>query len=492
MRYAHRLLGLALALSFPIAACSSGGGDPGGTGGRIDPSTGDFEQDGSVTSTGSGFSTPPGVWTNGYGDAEDQHATALAVNDAGAIAVTGNAKGTIDFGNIPWTGTKTDTDVFVAKLTSEGQALWSRRYGDSCDQRGGAVALTVSGNVLLAGDFCGKMEFGATSVETQGSEIDAFVAMIDTLGQDVYSRSFSGKGAQIVRAAAVDTQGGAVIVGSFDQGFDDGTGEAPSAGLDDAFVIKLDPTGKLLWSQRFGGPASDIPRSVAVDANGTIVVGGSFGGSVDFGGGPLTAGVGHESGFVLVLDPDGHHLWSKSFVTEDDAAVNGVALDSTGNVAATGYFRGTLNLGTGVVTSQGAEDLFFTLLNSGGMPFVGHAIGGPLGQRGTGIAFAKSGELALSGISEGPVALENLGQGLPVNTPLDTIGHAITFAVKYNAFTVPISARELGSPPMESAGVGFDGNLATTLAGSFQERLSSQLLPIHAAGGWDVFVSHDL
>ena len=89
------------------------------------------------------------------------------------------------------------------------------------------------------------MDFGSTTVEAKGGEVDAFVAVIDALGEDVYSRRRGGKGAQIMRAAAVDPLGNAVLVGWFDQAFDDGTGEKASVGLDDAFVIKLDARGAL-------------------------------------------------------------------------------------------------------------------------------------------------------------------------------------------------------------------------------------------------------
>ncbi|MDQ1368271.1 MAG: hypothetical protein QOF20_624, partial [Acidimicrobiaceae bacterium] len=77
------------------------------------------------------------------------------------------------------------------------------------------------------------------------------------------------------------------------------------------------------------------PSAVAVDAAGNIVLGGSFGGSVDFGGGPLVATAGHPSAFLVRLDPNGKHLWSQTFATED-AVLQGVAVGADGRIAATG------------------------------------------------------------------------------------------------------------------------------------------------------------
>jgi hypothetical protein len=489
MRILRGLVGVALTLALPLGAGCSGGSPESttGVGGAPDTSSGDGPPIDGVTtvtvSVGSGID--PLYWGKSYGDAEDQTASALAVNDAGEIALLGTARGTVDFGNIPWTGTKTDTDVVVARITSTGQALWSRRYGDSCDQRGGAVAHAPAGAVLLAGDFCGKMDFGSTTVETKGAEVDLFVALIDDLGEDVYSRSFGGKGAQIARAAAVDAMGNAIIVGSFDQGFDDGTGEAASAGMDDAFVLALDPAGKLLWSRRFGGPEADIPRAVAVDATGNILVGGSFGGSVDFGGGPITAAAGHSSAFLTRLDASGNHLWTQTFAS-DDAVLNGIALGDNGVIAVAGSFAGTINLGDGVLTTAGGDDAFVARVDSTGKITWGRAFGGPGQERGTGVAFGVSGTLAVTGTAEGAIDFGNFGlAAVGPNGP----------GMVYVALIDPSGSVDLGwalgsTGPLQDVGVGLSGKLEITVAGSFQAPIGTMFVDVPAAGGSDMFLIH--
>jgi hypothetical protein len=496
-----RTVGLRLGLGLVLGASTLTSLSSSGCTGRIAPqsvgdlggssgfSTGEFAATGGV-GTGLGPLPPPTVWVKDYGDADDQHLSAFAVNPAGEIALVGSARGTVDFGNIPWAGAKTDTDVVVAKLSTEGQALWSRRYGDSCDQRAGAVALMPSGNVLIAGDFCGKMDFGATSVATTGGEVDLFVAVLDTLGEDVYSARVGGKGAQIARAAVADADGSVVIVGSFDQGFDDGTGEAASAGMDDAFVLKLDPAGKVLWSRRFGGPEADIARAVAMDSTGNLVVGGSFGGSVDFGGAPLTAGVGLGSGFVLALDPDGTTLWSRSFGGDGEAGVSGVAIDATDNIAATGFFAGTADFGGGAVTSAGAEDMFVTLMSNAGTTVWEATFGGPKSQRGGGVTFTPSGEVVASATSEEVLDLVPIGSEIPISRPPTWVGPSTIYTVKLSADGKLGGGWEMMSTaPVECAGVGYDEKAGTILAGSFKETIDYQLGAVDSRGGWDMFVA---
>jgi hypothetical protein len=488
------LVALAISLTFPIGAgCSGGAGDTSGSGGTLDSCVGSCEEDTTVVATvGGGQFIPPGVWLKSYGDAEDQRASAVAFSYAGEIALAGTAKGTINFGNMPWEGTKTDTDVVVAKLSVDGQSLWSRRYGDSCDQHSGAVAHLSSGNVLVAGDFCGTMDFGKTTLQTKGTEVDAFVAVIDTFGEDVYSRSFGGKGAQIVRGAAVDPTWNTVIVGSFDQAFDDGNGEQASAGLDDGFVIKLDPKGALLWSLTFGGPGSDIPRAVAIDTSGNIVIGGSFGGSVDLGGGPLTAPVGHPSGFVIGLDVSGKHLWSKALGGDADSVVNAVAVSPKGTIAATGTFTGAADFGAGPVTSMGGDDAFLAVMDGAGKPTWGRVIAGAETQRGTGVTFAANEDLVFSGTSDEAL---DLSFQVPINVlalPFTPLAPSMVFAVKLNASGTTIAGWVMdGSDAVESVGIGIDQTSAMVIAGSFQQAMTSQAAtaPVQASGGWDIFVA---
>ena len=499
MRISPRYLVLvALSLAFSIGAGCTGNAtitDTGAGGDQIAPSTGDF-QDGEVSVvvgvTTGGVFLPPGVWFKEYGDAEDQHASAVAVNYSGEIALAGTAKGTINFGNIPWEGTKTDTDVVVAKLSVKGQSLWSRRYGDSCDQHSGAVAHLTSGNVLLAGDFCGTMDFGKSTVQTKGTEVDAFVAVIDTLGEDVYSRSFGGKGAQIVRAATVDPLGNAVIVGSFDQAFNDGSGETPSAGLDDVFVLKLDAKGTVLWSATFGGPESDIPRSVALDFNDNIVIGGSFGGSVDFGGGPLTAPVGHESAFVIELDPGGKHLWSKALGSDADSVVNAVAVSPQGTIAATGSFSGTADFGSGSGVSAGLDDAFLAVMDGTGKSLWGRVVGGDQNQRGTGVAFAQNEDVAFSLSSDAVIAVNVQLPSIPVNLPFTALAPSSVLVVKLSTSGVPLSGWVVeGNDAIESIGLGLDQEPGMVIAGSFRKTLGVQSGPLESAGGWDVFLARE-
>ena len=66
--------------------------------------------------------------------------------------------------------------------------------------------------------------------------------------------------------------------------FDPGTSTVnfTSAGGYDAYVVKLDATGRYVWAKQQGGTGLDRGLTVAVDAEGSVYTTGEFAGTVDF------------------------------------------------------------------------------------------------------------------------------------------------------------------------------------------------------------------
>ena len=80
-------------------------------------------------------------------------------------------------------------------------------------------------------------------------------------------------------------------------------------------------------------------------------------GIADFGNGPLNS-AGGEDAFVAKLDPSGGHLWAKTFGDVQDQAGSGIVADAAGNVFVIGTFQSTANFGSGTLTSAGERDIF--------------------------------------------------------------------------------------------------------------------------------------
>src|SRR4029453_9449111 len=111
-----------------------------------------------------------------------------------------------------------------------------------------------------------------------------------------------------------------------------------SAGGTDIFVTKFSTLGAPLWAKRVGGTSSDIGRALAVDDSGAIVVTGYFKGTADFGGGALTSAGSNAIFVAKYAGTDGRYQWAQGLGgTLDDRGAD-IATDSGGNVVVTGTF----------------------------------------------------------------------------------------------------------------------------------------------------------
>ena len=118
--------------------------------------------------------------------------------------------------------------------------------------------------------------------------------------------------------------------------------------------------------------------SAWVDPAGNVIVAGHYRNTVDFGGGGLTA-AGLDDLFVLKLDPNGSHAWSKSFGDASNQGTRGVATDASGAVFITGFMEGTVNFGAGDLISLGGQDAFLVKLSASGAHQWSRRFGAPGG-----------------------------------------------------------------------------------------------------------------
>jgi hypothetical protein len=84
------------------------------------------------------------------------------------------------------------------------------------------------------------------------------------------------------------------------------------AGGLDAFIIKYDANGNVLWAKSVGGIADDYGFSVSTDANGNVFVAGLFESpTITFGSIVLTnTSSANDDMFIVKYDSNGNVLWA--------------------------------------------------------------------------------------------------------------------------------------------------------------------------------------
>jgi hypothetical protein len=340
-------------------------------------------------------------WSKRFGDMNQQESRSVAVDGSGNVFVTGQFMGTVDFGGGALASAG-GSDIFVAKYDAAGNHVWSKRFGDAMSQCANSVAVDKSENIVVTGYYYGSVNFGGSNLNSAGTE-DIFVAKFDAAGNHLWSKRFGDANSQYAYGVAVDGSGNVAIAGQFFGTVDFGGGTLTSAGGDDIFVAKFDVGGNHLWSKRFGDANSQLAYGVAAGGSGNIALTGTFWSTVDFGGGTLTS-AGNDDIFVVKFDANGNHLWSKRF-GDASFSQNawGIAADGSGNAVVTGSFWGTVNFGGGALTSAGLNDIFIAKFDTNGNHLWSKRCGDTSQQEGRGVAIDAWGNVIMTGHSSGTV-----------------------------------------------------------------------------------------
>ncbi|HEY1615353.1 MAG TPA: SBBP repeat-containing protein [Rhizomicrobium sp.] len=187
-------------------------------------------------------------------------AQATAVDSNGNVYVVGNATG--DFGNQINQGTQ---DVYLSEYDSAGNLQWSKLLGSSGSASGYSLAVDPKGGVVVAGSTTGDLN----STAIADGNTDSFVARYDTSGNQVWTTQLQTLSNNQAQAVSVDASGNVYIGGQVSGLI--GAGQT-NAGGSDAYVGKLDSTGKVVYEKQFGTSGSDQVAATATTADGGLVV----------------------------------------------------------------------------------------------------------------------------------------------------------------------------------------------------------------------------
>lgn len=379
----------------PLATGAGGQGTGGATAGAAPGGNG-----------GDGGTLEPGtlLWSKRFGGLDGDLAWAVAAGPSDAIALAGTFTHSVDFGTESIEASHELGEAFVAMLDADGNTLWSRAAASTSGAEARGVAIAPDGGVICAGSFATGIDWGS-GLMAGGGLIDAFVVKLDASGDYVWGHGFGGADIDECPAVAVDVTGSVIIAGAFYGTFQIGTVTLASAGGKDAFVIKLDAEGNVLWGQRFGGGGSQCAEGLAVDGAGDVIVAGRFQDSIDFGCAPLSSPI-YDATFVAKLAPDGGCLWAAASLDGNGhAGAEAVAVHD--DVLLTGDFEVTLDLGGGPMLGEGGgRDGYLVSLDSYGNHKWSKRFGDPAAQFGHGVAADGEGNIALVGRFEGTISFD--------------------------------------------------------------------------------------
>lgn len=218
------------------------------------------------------------------------------------------------------------TDAWIVKLDAEGELQWERTLGGSDSDYAHSIQQTEDGGYIIAGYTWS--DDGDVS-ENLGKS-DCWIVKLDANGELRWERTFGGSNMDIAMSVRQTTDHGYIFAGITTS--EDGDVTDKNWGQD-AWIVKLDTEGELQWERTLGGNDDDGAYSIRQTDDGGYIAAG-FSSSED---GDLTENLGERDAWLIRLDASGNLLWQKSLGGSEEDGASAIRQTADGGYIMSGF-----------------------------------------------------------------------------------------------------------------------------------------------------------
>ncbi len=215
------------------------------------------------------------LWATTFGGPLDDYAQSVIQTSDTGFAVAG----------ISYSYGSGNGDCILLKLSPTGNLSWARTYGGARLDLASDLIGTSDGGFLIAG-----YSFSFSNPEHS----DFIIIRTNSFGWPSWTRLFGGVSGDYARSVVVAADGNYVVAGST---YSFGSGQY------DFMVLKIDPTGNLIWARTFGGQDMEYAQDVIPTPQAGCVV---VGETQDY-------GAGLHDFMLLNISQSGNLLWARTF-----------------------------------------------------------------------------------------------------------------------------------------------------------------------------------
>lgn len=330
------------------------------------------------------------LWTKQLGGLGDDLGKAIAINDNGALFITGHYRNTLYYDNDSLVSTG-NTDVFVAKLDLQGNVVWIKSIGTTGFETGSSIACDALGNSYIVGTFEDSLNIDNQNLQSYGS-LNNFIIQLSPSGNLVWHNSLGTPTFDNLKDIQLDANGNIYIVGYFRNVLLGTLGQLNSSGDQDALLLKLNANGQALWWKNLGGTFADFGFALEVAPpyiywtgvhQDTMLVNGLN-----------QVSEGEFDAFLIQADLQGNTHWIQQVGGLDDSKAFDLATTSDGRIYLAGYFEGTAKWANDSFSSRTPRhvpsDVFISEYDSNGNYIAVQTFQGAMTDFATGIAVLDS------------------------------------------------------------------------------------------------------
>ena len=197
--------------------------------------------------------------------------------------------------------TGTYTDGVLIKVNAGGAVQWSKCYGGTKNEELLDIEI-INGNTFVAG-YANSTD---GDIPPSQKNYDTWLLALDASGNKIFSKVYGGSQNDVAYSMTKGADGSLTLAGYTTSTDGDVSG---AKGSQDYWIINVNQRGNLNWQKVLGGTDAEYARTVFTDKDSSYIVGGvSY--SSD---GDNTGSLGDGDYWVIKLSPSGKVIWKKNW-----------------------------------------------------------------------------------------------------------------------------------------------------------------------------------
>jgi len=305
-------------------------------------------------------------WQKTYGGSGDDLGRAIIQTTDGGYAITGPSKSSDGDGS----NNEGQHDHWIVKLDPQGNIQWEKSHGFSGHDHSRSIIQTNDGGYFIGGylDVTASGGLGNETVSVKHGVGEFWAQKLDANGNLQWRRYFGGTNNDRIFKVLQAHDGNFLLIGSSEsEDFDINNGN----GSYDIWVVKIDTKGEMLWERSFGGSGIDNGHAAVKTNDGNYLIAGA----AISDDGDVSDSKGNSDAWVVKINDNGEMLWEKSFGGSGfDAAW---AIDTGSGIFGTYVIAGNSKSSDGDASSNNGENDFWILkINNSGELLFEKSLGG--------------------------------------------------------------------------------------------------------------------
>ncbi|MET3730846.1 T9SS type A sorting domain-containing protein [Moheibacter stercoris] len=260
------------------------------------------------------------------------------------------------------------------------EILWEKKIGGAHEEKANDIIQLADGNIIVVG-------FKLSDTDVYGYSSDFYIVKLNELGEQIWEKSFGGSMWDEVKSV-VETLDGDILMAGFS--YSNNGNVLNNYGNSDAWIVRLNGNGDIVWSKNYGGSSIDTAQSIVSNLDGTYtILGTSFSSDID-----LDNNKGLMDYWVFSIDEMGEILWSKTYGgSQEDFATQLIKTQDNGYLLG-GYSH---SIDHDVPNNWGEKDFWVVKITNTGEIQWSKNFGGSEWDELYGLCETESGNFGLSG-----------------------------------------------------------------------------------------------